>query len=119
IAALGPTEGGQRLDQRGPATARQVIALGPGIEPADPPCALALLRARGAPPENRRRCRAGEEREERAPLHSITSSARASTVAGTSRPSARAVLRLITSSNLVDCTTGRSAGLAPLSTRAV
>src|SRR5262245_49511587 len=35
--------------------------------------------------------------------HSITSSARASSVAGTSRPSALAVLRLITSSNFVGC----------------
>src|SRR5262249_62147509 len=41
------------------------------------------------------------ERNELAPLHSITSSARASSVGGTSRPSALAVLRLITSSNLV------------------
>ena len=46
--------------------------------------------------------------------HSITSSARASSVGGTSRPSALAVLRLMTSSNLVDCKTGRSAGFAPL-----
>src|SRR5262245_31271387 len=38
-----------------------------------------------------------------APDHSITSSARASSVRGTSRPSALAVLRLITSSNLVGC----------------
>ena len=44
----------------------------------------------------------------------ITSSAVASSVSGMVRPSAFAVLRLITSSNLVDCTTGRSAGLAPL-----
>ena len=35
--------------------------------------------------------------------YSITSSARASSVGGTSRPSALAVLRLITSSNLVGC----------------
>ena len=32
-------------------------------------------------------------------------------------PSALAVLRLITNSNLVDCTTGRSAGLSPLRIR--
>ena len=49
--------------------------------------------------------------------HSITSSARASSDGGISRPSARTVLRLITSSNLVDCITGRSAGLAPLRIR--
>jgi hypothetical protein len=47
-------------------------------------------------------------------LYSITSSARASNVGGTVRPSALAVLRLMTSWNLVGCSTGRSAGLAPL-----
>src|SRR6516225_606219 len=46
--------------------------------------------------------------------HSITSSARASTVSGTVRPSARAVLRLIVSSYFEACSTGRSAGFAPL-----
>src|SRR6516165_6385965 len=46
--------------------------------------------------------------------HSITSSARASSVAGMVRPRAFAVLRLITSSKVVLCWTGRSAGLAPL-----
>src|SRR5262249_2002042 len=51
--------------------------------------------------------------------HSITSSASESRVGGTVRPSRRAVLRLITSSNLVDCRTGRSAGLVPLRMRAV
>src|SRR5215467_2218801 len=49
--------------------------------------------------------------------HSITSSARPSSVIGKVRPSALAVLRLITSSALVDCCTGRSAGLSPLRTR--
>src|SRR5215470_14208600 len=52
-----------------------------------------------------------------APHYSITSSARASTVAGISRLSALAVLRLITSANLVACMTGRSDGFAPLRTR--
>jgi polyphosphate kinase 2 (PPK2 family) len=45
--------------------------------------------------------------------HSITSSAIADTPAGTSRPSALAVLRLITNSNLVESMTGRSSGLSP------
>src|SRR5262245_26453776 len=52
--------------------------------------------------------------------HSITSSARASSVEGTSRPSALAVQRLTTRSNVVGCSTGMSAGFAPrkiLSTR--
>ena len=49
--------------------------------------------------------------------YSITSSARASSVGGTSRPSALAVLRLITSSYLVGACTGRSAGFSPLRMR--
>jgi len=44
--------------------------------------------------------------------HSTTSSARASSVGGTSRPSALAVVRLMTSSNLVGYSIGRSAGFA-------
>src|SRR6266536_3072931 len=44
----------------------------------------------------------------------ITSSARCSKDCGIVRPSALAVLRLITSSNLVGCSTGRSPGFAPL-----
>src|SRR6266849_6152224 len=46
--------------------------------------------------------------------HRITSSARNSTDDGIVSLSAVAVLRLITSSNFVSCSTGRSAGLAPL-----
>src|SRR5262249_7548044 len=74
---------------------------------------------RGLPRTRRERPRrrAAEQRHELAPLHlrghSMTSSASASNWSGTSRPSAFAVLRLITSSNLVGCHTGRSAGLAP------
>ena len=83
-------------------------------EHADAPHPLGLLRARRERP---RRRRAAEQRDELAPPHSITSSARASSVGGTSRPSALAVLRLMTSSNLVACTTGRSAGFAPLRMR--
>jgi hypothetical protein len=49
-------------------------------------------------------------------LHSITSSARTSTVVGMSKPSA-AVLRLITSSYLVGACTGKSAGFSPLRMR--
>src|SRR5215510_2227736 len=53
--------------------------------------------------------------EERAPVHHwMISSARTRTDGGIVRPSALAVLALITSSNLVGCSTGRSAGLAPL-----
>ena len=51
----------------------------------------------------------------RAPLgrYWITSSARCNSDCGIVSPRAFAVLRLITSSNLVGCSTGRSAGLAP------
>ena len=49
--------------------------------------------------------------------YSITSSARASTVVGMSRPSAFAVLRLITSSYFVGACTGRSPGFSPLRMR--
>src|SRR5262249_6614465 len=61
-------------------------------EHADPPNPLALLRVC----RERPRRRAAEHRDELAPLHSITSSARASKLSGTVRPSAFAVLRLIT-----------------------
>ena len=46
--------------------------------------------------------------------YSITWSARPSTEGGMVRPNAFAVLRLITSSNFVGCSTGRSPGFAPL-----
>src|SRR5216683_8137165 len=45
--------------------------------------------------------------------YSMTSSARASTVVERVRPNILAALRLITSSNLVGCSTGRSLGRAP------
>jgi hypothetical protein len=49
--------------------------------------------------------------------YSMTSSARASTDGGIVRPSAFAVLRLITSWSLVGACTGRSAGFSPLRMR--
>src|SRR5262249_61595237 len=61
--------------------------------------------------------RAAEQRDELAASHSITSSAMASSEGGTVRPNMRAVVLLMTSSNLVDCITGKSPGLAPLITR--
>src|SRR6516165_8613384 len=83
-------------------------------EHADAPHPLDLLRARRERPRHRR---TAEKRDELAPVHSITSSARASTVAGISRPSALAVFRLITSSYLVGACTGRSPGFSPLRMR--
>src|SRR6516165_7867555 len=61
-----------------------------------------LLRARHQGP---RSCTA-EPRDELAPFHSITSSARASKPGGISRRSAFAVFKLITNSNLVGCSIG-------------
>ena len=52
-------------------------------------------------------------------VHSITSSASASTVGGTVRPSACALFRFTNSSNFVGCWTGSSAGLAPLRMRSM
>src|SRR5512138_2571457 len=49
--------------------------------------------------------------------HSITSSARARSDGGISRPSALAALRLTTSSYFVGACTGRSAGFSPLRIR--
>src|SRR5215813_8119729 len=46
--------------------------------------------------------------------HSITLSAHIKTFEGIATPSLLAVFRLITSSNFVGCSTGKSAGLAPL-----
>src|ERR1044071_6880941 len=46
-------------------------------------------------------------------FHLITLSALASTFGGIVRPICLAAFRLITNSNLVGCSTGRSAGLAP------
>jgi hypothetical protein len=62
--------------------------------------------------------RSGCEQSQQGSPYSMTSSASASTPAGISRPSARAVLRLMRSSTLVSCRTGRSAGFAPLRMRA-
>ena len=50
-------------------------------------------------------------------LHSISSSVSAMSVEGMVNPSFLAVLRLITNSNLIGCSTGKSEGLAPLKIR--
>src|SRR4029453_6119818 len=67
-------------------------------------------RRRGWP----RRSRAAEYRDEIAPPHSITSSARPTSGSGMVRPRALAVFRLMINSTLVACWTGRSAGFSPL-----
>ena len=111
VAADAPAQFLKALLERGDAglsflIVREEVHLNP-----DAPHPLRLLRARRQRP---RRCRTAEQRYELAPDHSITSSARASSVGETSSPSAFAVLRLMTSSNLVACSTGRSAALVPL-----
>src|SRR5262249_34034671 len=68
-----------------------------------------LLRARRARP----RCRAAEQCDEIAARHSITSSARDRNDSGIVRPSGLAVVRLMTRSNLVGCSTGMSPGFVP------
>src|SRR5262245_9812401 len=74
-----------------------------------------LLRTR----RERPRGHATEQRDEFAPFHSITSSARTSNDCGIVRPRAFAVLRLITNSNFVGRSMGRSAGFAPLRMRSI
>jgi len=49
--------------------------------------------------------------------YSMTSSARASSMGGTSRLSALAVFMLMTNSNLAGCSTGKSPALSPLRIR--
>lgn len=57
-------------------------------------------------------------RSSNSPLHSTTSSASASSVGGTVRPSALAAFKFMIISYLVGNSTGRSAGLSPLRMRA-
>src|SRR6266511_1176784 len=113
VAADGPAPLLQPLQERCKAGLSFRIVRGRAHEHADAPHPLALLRAR----RERPRSRAADKRDELAALHSITSSARASSVGGTSRPRVLAVLRFITSSNLVGCITGKSPGFSPLRIR--
>src|SRR5262249_10079828 len=113
IAALGPAQSLQCWQKRRKARPRAGL-VGNTRDHADAP--HALLR----PCRDRPRPRTAEQRDELAARdHSITSSAMASKEGGTVRPSILAVLALITSSNLLDCKTGKSAGFAPLRTRPV
>src|SRR5262249_55849261 len=114
IAAGQPSKFFQLLPKRPDPRLHCRVVLDDIREYTDKRHALALL----CPHFERPRRRAAEQRDELAARdHSITSSAAASSVVGTSRPSVLAVFRLITSSNLVDCITGRSAGFSPLRTR--
>jgi|SRR5271166_5991252 len=73
----------------------------------------AAFHLRAGPLAAHRRRRAAEQRDELAALHSITSSAVASSQSGIVTPSAFVALRLITSSNFVGRSIGKSAGCAP------
>src|SRR5262249_15332161 len=109
VAAIRPPELVKSVPECRDITLCLRVALGKAHQHADPPHFIGLLR-----PRRERPCqRAAEERDKRAAGHSITSSARASNVGGTLRPSALATLRLIANSNLVGACTGRSAALAP------
>src|SRR5262249_7718729 len=119
-----PTKVHPRAAANGPTQVRKLLSkcredrLRPGIvfavprQHPDAPHALALLRPRHERPS----CRAADKRDEFAPpqSHSITSSARPSSLSGKVMPSALAVLRLMTNWIFTNCWTGRSAGLTPL-----
>src|SRR5262245_32546412 len=93
-AAFAPTKFAQSLHKRGdPFAARGTRAL---PQETDGRHLAGLLRVR----RERPRDRTAQQSDEGAAPHSITSSARCWRIQGTSRPSAFAVLRLITSSNL-------------------
>src|SRR5262249_49516929 len=98
VAAFRPPKLLESLPECGHISLKFRVALGMRHQHADLPHPFALLRARRERPCHR----AAEKRDELAPPHSITSSARADSVGGTSIPSALAALRLITNSNLVD-----------------
>src|SRR5262249_52774870 len=94
VAAVGPAQLLQPLHERRETGLTIRIVRGLANEPSDPPHLLGLLRLC----RKRPRRRASEQRDELAPPHhSITSSTRASSVGGTSRPRALAVFRLMTS----------------------
>src|SRR5262245_35277326 len=85
-----------------------VCLSGSAADVSDRPDGLLGLRPHRDRP---RRRRAAEQRDELATTdHSITSSARASSIGEMVRPRALAVIRLITRSNLIGCSTGKSAG---------
>src|SRR5262245_45932848 len=111
VTAVCPSQLLQSLQQRPHARLCLRIVLRQVHQHADAPHPLSLLRLR---PEWPCRRRASEQRNELAASHSITSSASASSDGGTVRPSALAVLRLMTRSYLVGACTGRSPGLVPL-----
>src|SRR4029077_20491317 len=110
FVALRPPELLQSLPESRAVGLRFRVALRIAHQRPNPPHPVSLLRAR----RERPRRRAAETRDEIAPPHSITSSASNWIELGTSMPSALAVCKLMTNSNLVDCNTGSSAGFGAL-----
>src|SRR5262245_20854840 len=101
------------MGERGNGRLRGQIVSSQALERADAPHPLGLLRPHREWP----RRGSAEQRDELASFHSITASASESSLSGTVSPSILAVEALMTSSNFDACTTGRSAGLAPLRMR--
>src|SRR5262249_39604179 len=110
VAAIGPTQAGKRLSERGELKLRQGIVFVEPREHADTPHAVALLRAR----RERPCCRTAAKGDEFAPSnHSITSPTRSRIDGGIARRRAVAVVRFTTISNCVGSCTGRSPGFSP------
>src|SRR5262249_43629451 len=114
VPSIRPAELWRALPKYSPAGAATRIASRNRHQHADMTNSLRLLRARREWP---RRRRAAETNNDLASIHSITSSASASSLSGTVRPSAFAVLRFTAVSNLVAACTGRAAGLSPRTLR--
>jgi hypothetical protein len=87
IATVGPTTFRKALRELGKLGLSFGIVFFNAHQHANAPHALGLLRAR----RERPRDRAAKQHDELAPFHSITSSARASTLVGSLKPSALAV----------------------------
>src|SRR5262245_54791351 len=106
VVAGRPSELPEPLPEILKVTLRVRVVLGNPQQYRDPPHPLRLLRAHRKRP---RRRRAAEQRDELAAAdHSITSSARASSFAGTSSPSALAATTLMTNSYRLGISTGKS-----------
>src|SRR6516225_1742980 len=113
VASNDPPGLRQRLLERPEPSLKVCIICGDREKHAYAPYALSLLPPRRDRPSRR----AAERCDHLAAIHSMTSSARASSIGGTSMPSALAVAKLITSSNLVGSWTGRSPGFSPFRMR--
>src|SRR6516164_2488629 len=110
VAAVDPSQFREPLRESGELSLPLGITFGQAEQYADAPHTAGILRARCLRPQS---SRTTDERDKFAPPHSITSSAVARSVGGTVRPSALALFKLMASSNLTGCSTGRSAGLVP------